>query len=350
MNLVSRDIVQFNIDKAGFEKGLRAGAANFFAGWVINLTEDNPIDHVNFKVGDAVLGSLPIKHDRPDLLKVYQKSLLGFWGPVMIPEEYFRATLCIEAIAKNGMRFRLQDYVIEESVPVEEKRFREQNNLPADMLRLLVVSNIDPYLFVQKGNHGVELIRRLLDEHHIDIHSFRNILDFGVGCGRIIRWWEDLSTSISFWGTDINELLVRWCKENIRFGSFGVNSLNPPTSYENSKFDFLYALSVFTHLALKTQSEWLAEFARILGPERFALISVHGDKDARSLSEESLLRYSRDGYLTMSENVEGENACATYQNRTVTEQVCSEWFDVMDFVPSGWSSTSNQDIYLLKKK
>jgi len=268
----------------------------------------------------------------------------------MIPEEYFHATLRIEAIGKDGMHFKLQDYVVADIVPVEERRFREQNNLPDDMLRLLVVSNIDPYIFVKKGKNGVDLIRQLLDKHHIDIHSFKNVLDFGVGCGRIIRWWEDLSPSISFWGTDINELLVRWCKENIQFGSFGVNSLNPPTRYENGVFDFLYAFSVFTHLALNTQSDWLEKFGRILAPQGYALISVHGDIDARSLSGESLHQYTRDGYLTMSVNVEGENACATYQNRTVTQALCSERFHVIDFVPSGWSSTSNQDIYLLKKK
>ena len=344
------DAIQFHIDQAGFDKGLKCGTVNFFAGWVVNMNEKNPVDHVSFTVSNVLLGTLPINHDRPDLMNVYHTSLIGFWGAIMIPEEHLRSTLSVDAVASNGMHVHMKEYVLDDVVSLEEKEFTKRYNLPNGMLRQLVVSNIDPYLFIQRGKEGVELMKRLSRKHRINIDSFSNILDFGVGCGRIIRWWEDLSSRITFWGTDINEQLIRWCKENIPFGRFTVNNLHPPTQFEDNTFDLLYAFSIFTHLALNTQSEWLREFSRILAPQRYVIISVHGDADARLLSKESQERYLESGYVTISENAEGENMCATYQNKKISEQLFSEYFDVLDHVPAGRESTSKQDLYLLRKK
>ena len=343
------DSIQFHIDQAGFENVLRSSTVNFFTGWVVNLNDTNPINHVRFNAGKAVLGTLPIKHDRPDLMKVFQKTLLGFWGAIMIPEEFHHSILRIEAVAKDGTTFFMKEYVVEETVPFQEMEFKKLHNVPDDMLRQLVVANIDPYTFIEQGKQGVELIKQILQKNGVEIDSFRNILDFGVGCGRIMRWWEGTSSRISLWGTDINEKLIDWCKQNIRFAKFTVNPLHPPTGFESNQFDFLYAFSVFTHLGFQTQTEWICELSRILGPKGYALISVHGDSDARQLSKESREEYERQGFIVMSDHFEGENMCAVYQNRAVSEQLFSKYFDVIDYLPAALRATSSQDLFLLKK-
>ena len=74
-----------------------------------------------------------------------------------------------------------------------------------------------------------------------------SILDFGCGCGRVVRWWRDLPAEIH--GSDFNPTLVRWCRENLPFGVFEVNRPEPPLPYPDDSFDLVYALSVLTHLA-----------------------------------------------------------------------------------------------------
>jgi SAM-dependent methyltransferase len=344
------DSVRFAIDQPGRDKRLRCGTINYFEGWVINSNEIDPVVRVNFTINGLTVGTLPIDYDRPDLLPIFGKTMLGFSGFINISEEYYQQALRVEALAQSGERFFLNNFELNEIVTAEEKEFKEKNNLPDDVLMRLVVSNIDPALFLRHGKEGVELIEDILKKNRIDIHDFKNVLDFGVGCGRILRWWREYSSDISFWGTDINEDLIAWCRENIPYGQFSVNSLHPPTAYRPDMFDLLYAYSIFTHLSLPTQAEWLREFSRILVPGGYAVISVHGDHDAVSLSDEQQARYRRDGFLMQSANLEGKNTCAVFQNRAISERLFSECFTIVDHLPAARPSTSRQDVYMLKKR
>ncbi len=40
-----------------------------------------------------------------------------------------------------------------------------------------------------------------------------------------------------------------WCKSNLRFAEFRVNTLAGELPYKAETFDFIYAFSVFTHLS-----------------------------------------------------------------------------------------------------
>jgi hypothetical protein len=129
-----------------------------------------------------------------------------------------------------------------------------------------------------------------------------------------------------------------------------VNSLHPPTEYAPETFGLLYAFSIFTHLSLPTQREWLGEFSRILRPGGFAVISVHGDADAQTLPQNDLDEYRSTGYLMRSTGAEGENVCAVYQNMDAFGKLFSENFRLVDFLPAARKSTSKQDVYLLARK
>ncbi|HVQ36399.1 MAG TPA: class I SAM-dependent methyltransferase, partial [Pyrinomonadaceae bacterium] len=131
---------------------------------------------------------------------------------------------------------------------------------------------------------------------------------------------------------------------------FSVNPLQPPTLYEESQFDLVYAFSVFTHLTSETQRGWLREFSRIIAPDKYLMISVHGDFHAKLLPPELYDVYVRDGYAVTSESAEGENICASYQNREYCEELFSKDFQVLDYLPSALTSCGKQDLYLLKKK
>lgn len=179
------------------------------------------------------------------------------------------------------------------------------------------------------------------------------MLDFGVGCGRVIRWWKPLAGKVRFHGTDINEELVAWCRTNLDFGTYSVNSLLPPTELGDSKFDLLYAFSVFTHLTLETQESWLSEFRRILRPRGIALVSVHGDAHAKKLIpslHEQYEQYLARGECVVSKDVEGDNLCATYQNRQRTEALFGKYFDVLDYMPEALTACGGQDLFVLRSK
>ena len=218
------------------------------------------------------------------------------------------------------------------------------------MLIHLVVHDLNPQAFIKGGQAGVDLIKKILNQHNIQLNEIKNVLDFGVGCGRIFRWWKDMHMpeEMSFWGTDINPALIEWCKINMDFGHFSVNALHPPIHFQDSQFDLIYAFSVFTHLMSETQAEWLSEFSRILAPNKYLLVSVHGHFFAKNLPPVMYEVYKKTGYCILSKNVEGENVCTSYQDQAYSENLFANFFEVLDYFPSALTACGNQDLYLLR--
>jgi len=100
------------------------------------------------------------------------------------------------------------------------------------------------------------------------------ILDFGVGCGRVARHWA--GSGVDVHGCDYNPVLVEWCRRNLPHVTAASNGLDPPLSYENERFDFVYALSVFTHLTERQQRLWITELRRVTRPGGLVLFTTHG--------------------------------------------------------------------------
>ena len=122
--------------------------------------------------------------------------------------------------------------------------------LPPDNLMRLVMGGDRwrlPRMFYESGARMASVIRALLDRNGTPIEEFGSMLDFGCGCGRVIRHWKDADVT-TICGSDYNPLLVDWCRDNLGFAEFNVNELTPGLPHEDGRFDFIYALSVFTHL------------------------------------------------------------------------------------------------------
>ncbi|MDF2753739.1 MAG: hypothetical protein K0S82_2122, partial [Gaiellaceae bacterium] len=126
--------------------------------------------------------------------------------------------------------------------------------LPPARLRLMVAGVPGAEWFLAGGRAAAQSIRDAVPE---PLESMGSILDFGCGCGRVVRWWRELPAEIH--GSDFNPTLVRWCRENLSFGAFQVNGPEPPLRYADDSFDLVYALSVLTHLPVEIQRRWLDE-------------------------------------------------------------------------------------------
>ena len=99
------------------------------------------------------------------------------------------------------------------------------------------------------------------------------ILDWGVGCGRIARYFlHDGYERLS--GIDIDQYNVDWCRANLPGGDFRRCGFNPPTEFPANSFDLIYAHSVFTHLSVKDEAAWLAELNRLLLPSGIRMRNV----------------------------------------------------------------------------
>jgi SAM-dependent methyltransferase len=147
--------------------------------------------------------------------------------------------------------------------------------IPPYYLRSRVGMPRDVEGFLSEGKKIYSNINNLLKEFDTEINNFNTILDFGCGIGRVIRW-HSKQKGQKIYGVDIDDDVTNWCKNNLLSYKFNSISPFPPMIFEDQKFDFIYAISVFSHLEEKLHLFWLKEFSRILKPGGYILLSFHG--------------------------------------------------------------------------
>ncbi len=131
--------------------------------------------------------------------------------------------------------------------------------------------------FLSTGQQSVRDIEAALASVGKSLLDFESILEFGSGCGRIMRWLEPLGAQSQLYGCDIDEEAMDWSNENLSFASFSANPAEPPLPYEDQTFDLVFNHSVFTHIDERMQDLWLAELHRVTKPGGLVLATVHGE-------------------------------------------------------------------------
>jgi hypothetical protein len=117
--------------------------------------------------------------------------------------------------------------------------------IPPAKLIVLVTGSADTAWYTEGGRLGSESLCGILRQAGVSPADFDSILDFGCGCGRVIRRWRSI-TRAALHGTDYNPQLVAWCRHNLPFANLQSNTLEPRLNYADQQFEFAYALSVFT--------------------------------------------------------------------------------------------------------
>lgn len=213
--------------------------------------------------------------------------------------------------------------------------------LPPARLRLMVAGVPQADWFLAGGVAAAQSIR---DAVPVPLESMRSILDFGCGCGRVVRRWRDLPAEIH--GSDSNPTLVAWCRENLPFGEFEVNGPEPPLPYADDSFDLVYAMSVLTHLPVETQRRWLDELARV-GRE-WVLVSIHGEPYRVRLTSEELQRFDAGEIVVRWGVVAGTNLCTAFHPRSAFEELVEPHFELLTYVGEGAKGNPPQDLALLR--
>jgi SAM-dependent methyltransferase len=135
-----------------------------------------------------------------------------------------------------------------------------------------------------------ELCQHLTEVTGKRLTDFTTVLDFGCGCGRVtrpVRWM--LGPSANLDGIDIDPEAIAWASENYKgIAEFRVGPAMPPTPFADATFDFIYGISVFSHLPEDMQFAWLAELRRIAKPGAYLALSTHGEKHPEWVNEPAL--------------------------------------------------------------
>ena len=178
--------------------------------------------------------------------------------------------------------------------------------------------------------------------------DIEKILDFGCGCGRVVRHWNGVE-GVRVFGTDSNQRSINWCRKNLPLATFGVNDLSPPLAYARDEFGLVYAFSVFTHLPEHLQFTWMSELRRVMTAGGYLLITTHGRAYLDQLSPAEREEFRMNRLVVRHPEAAGTNRCGAFHPEEYVREKLAGGFEVLEFIPEGAKGNPRQDVYLLRK-
>lgn len=171
-------------------------------------------------------------------------------------------------------------------------------------------------------------------------------LDFGCGAGRTLRHFLNEAEQAEIWGTDIDDRSIEWLQQNLCPPLHAeVCGVEPPLPFESESFDFIWAISVFTHLTANSAA-WLLELHRILKPDGILIASFMGELNSETIAGEPWVE-DRIGMNVLSHNQPWEHGGpSVFMSDWWVREHWGRAFEVGRIVPG----TQNQTWAVLRKK
>jgi SAM-dependent methyltransferase len=234
----------------------------------------------------------------------------------------------------------------------DEVRRRKNNEIdqviPPAFLRKRIHGSEDINTFEQVGRAVAADVIVHLNRVKAGGREFR-VLDFGVGCARVLKPLQEFANeppsraeTIEWHGSDIDGQAIDWCRTYLGARAhFVVNKAIPPLPFPDRFFDFVYSISIFTHLPEAMQFAWLEEINRVLKTGGAAVISTHSFGPPRKPKEE---RQIARGFLHGGgKGAEGlpDFYQTSYHTREYIEREWSKYIAVETFVEKGINKDQN---------
>lgn len=184
-------------------------------------------------------------------------------------------------------------YIIQKNNFSDQLKCEYELPVPPKDLWLGYGESPDEYL---KGRIQINQMLKITRNHGYNPETPGNILDFGCGAGRMIRWLKPYSENKEIWGVDISSEHIIWANNNLNPPfNFAVNTVVPHLPFRDNYFDFIYAGSVFTHIDDLADS-WFMELHRISSDNAYLYLTIQ-DRHTIELLETKYREKWLSGYM-----------------------------------------------------
>lgn len=207
--------------------------------------------------------------------------------------------------------------------------------------------------FQSVGTQLASLIMTCVSKYK-SVTAADRILDWGCGCGRVIREMMKFVPPSTLTGCDIDTEAIAWAETHIPGPTFDRIDPYPPTAYSTGAFDVIYGISVMTHLDEQTQLSWLEELCRIASACGIVALSVIGENLRKTNIPPELARTFHEtgfasfvpSYSRMLEPFSHEGYYReTYHSFAYIERTWGKFFDILECF-----ETKHQDILILRAR
>lgn len=148
--------------------------------------------------------------------------------------------------------------------------------LPPASLRYRVTGSEDAEWFDRSGRMSLADLTRGLAAVGRTFEDFHTMLEWGCGCGRILRQLPQPQAPRRLFGFDIDAEAIAWVAQNLPWVETSRTEGLPPLRYADNSFDLIFNHSVMSHLDATYQDLWLAELRRLLHPGGILILTTHG--------------------------------------------------------------------------
>ena len=252
-----------------------------------------------------------------------------------------RALRLLQRLGLVGPAFRAYETVV--SFRPSRVRPADGLALPPRRLMVRVAGTANGDWFLRSGRAGYDTIAA-----HVAVDESASILDFGCGCGRVLRYWRDHPGPVA--GSDRDDDAVAWCRRNLAFAHVERNGLEPPLPFADGAFDLVYALSVFTHLTEELQTAWRDELRRVLRAGGRLLATTHGRSYLPRLEGTERARFERGELVVRWADLPGSNLCSAYHPEAYIRETLARGFELETLEPEGARGNPTQDVIVLRKE
>ena len=222
----------------------------------------------------------------------------------------------------------------------------EKLPVPPSRLRIRVAGTPDLDWFLEGGRLAEETLRQAVARAGTSLEDMSSVLDFGCGCGRVMRRLAGLPGEVR--GSDFDATAVAWCRRNLPFATFVQNELEPPLPFADGEHDLVYAFSVLTHLPVPIQHAWVDELARVVRPGGLLLLSTHGDRYLDRLTAHERAAFERGEVVVRYEGVAGTNLCTTFHPPAYVRDRLGADLELVDELPEGARGNPHQDLFVFR--
>jgi ubiquinone/menaquinone biosynthesis C-methylase UbiE len=217
---------------------------------------------------------------------------------------------------------------------------------PPCYINFETTNSVDLEFYFKSGFEHSIFIQNLITKYLKIKNKKIKILDWGCGTSRVLRHLDD-NKCLRF-GVDYNDESIKYNQKKIKNVRFVKCGVNPPLIFENSFFDVVYSISVFTHLSENAIVSWMGEMHRVIRNGGLYIFTVNGDYFEKGLNTNELLKYRNEGKYFRSNYMEGKKWFTSYTRKSFVENIIKDNYELREFIPGPSFTFFYQDFFILE--